>query len=230
MTALAVPFGGFLAVTDMLTLVTVSVTLGANQARPQGRRMVMPSGRGECGACGRGLISFAPGRSGHHACRHYDRRARCIAGRGQVRGGCNGRINCARSPLPGWGGRCGPDAPAGSPEAWPGLSLGDESPPGESRGGTPAGERARKRRAAQAALSLVRPVRRLRAGHETLRLPAFRFLLSCRKRVEKTVRSFVIASSSSLRAQRSNPVRPRRLDCFVASLLAMTGCLNVSSQ
>jgi hypothetical protein len=50
------------------------------------------------------------------------------------------------------------------------------SPSGESRGGTPAGERARKRRAAQAALSLVRTARRLRAGHETLRLPAFRFL------------------------------------------------------
>jgi len=46
----------------------------------------------------------------------------------------------------------------------------------ESRGGTPAGERTRKRRAAQAASSLVRPARRLRAGHEILRLPAFRFL------------------------------------------------------
>jgi hypothetical protein len=30
-------------------------------------------------------------------------------------------------------------------------------------------------RAAQAALSVARPARRLRAGHETLRLPAFRF-------------------------------------------------------
>ncbi len=78
------------------------------------------------------------------------------------------------------------------------------SPSGENRGGTPAGERARKRRAAQAALSLVRPARRLRAGHETLRLPAFRFLLSCRKRVEKrpfAVRSFVIASE----AKQSSP-------------------------
>ena len=42
----------------------------------------MPGGRGEGGARGQGLISFAPGRSGHHACRHYDRRAGCAAGSG----------------------------------------------------------------------------------------------------------------------------------------------------
>jgi hypothetical protein len=41
----------------------------------------------------------------------------------------------------------------------------------------PAGERARKRRAAQAALSVARPARRLRAGITTMRLPAFYFLL-----------------------------------------------------
>jgi hypothetical protein len=49
------------------------------------------------------------------------------------------------------------------------------SPSGENRGGTPTGERARKRRAARAELSVARPARRLRAGHETLRLSAFRF-------------------------------------------------------
>jgi hypothetical protein len=54
--------------------------------------------------------------------------------------------------------------------------LGTNTPSGENRGGTPAGERARKRRAAQAAFSVARPARRLRAGHEILRLPAFRFL------------------------------------------------------
>ena len=48
---------------------------------------VMPGGRGGCGARGRGLISFALGRSGHHACRHYDRRARCVAGSGKAVGG-----------------------------------------------------------------------------------------------------------------------------------------------
>jgi hypothetical protein len=38
----------------------------------------------------------------------------------------------------------------------------------------PAGERARKRRAVQAAYSVARPARRLRAGIKTMRLPAFR--------------------------------------------------------
>jgi len=62
-------------------------------------------------------------------------------------------------------------------EAWPRLSLWDETlPQARAVGGTPAGERARKRRAAQAAISVARPARRLRADHETLRLPAFRFL------------------------------------------------------
>ena len=37
------------------------------------------------GARGRGLISFAPGRSGHHVCRHYDRHAGCVAGCGLSR-------------------------------------------------------------------------------------------------------------------------------------------------
>ena len=43
------------------------------------------------------------------------------------------------------------------------------------RGGTPAGERARSGRAAQAAFSVARPVRRLRTGHGLPRLPAFHF-------------------------------------------------------
>jgi hypothetical protein len=47
----------------------------------------MPGGRGEGGARGRGLISCAPGRSGHHVCRHYDRHARCVAGSGEIVGG-----------------------------------------------------------------------------------------------------------------------------------------------
>jgi hypothetical protein len=56
----------------------------------------------------------------------------------------------------------------------------------KNRGGTPAGERARSGGSAQAGLSVARPARRLRAGHETLRLPAFRFLFLL----------FVIASAS----------------------------------
>ena len=47
----------------------------------------MPGGWGEDGARGRGLISRAPGRLGHHACRHCDRRARCFAGLGQAKAG-----------------------------------------------------------------------------------------------------------------------------------------------
>jgi len=54
---------------------------------------VMPGGGGECGARGRSVIGCAPGRSGHHACRHYDRRARCVAG--------SGRGNLPTKPGPG---------------------------------------------------------------------------------------------------------------------------------
>ena len=118
---------------------------------------VMPGGRGECGACGRGLISCAPGRLGHHVCRHYDRRARCIAGLGQAKAGV--------SPFG-----------AKSQETWPDAEpLGRCDPFGESRGGTPAGERARKRKGGASRLSVARPARRLHAGHGILRLPAFRF-------------------------------------------------------
>jgi hypothetical protein len=66
--------------------------------------------------------------------------------------------------------------PLGKPG--PMLSPRDESPVGENRGGTPAGERARKRRAAQAAFSVVRTARRLRAGmrHGVCRRSAPSFL------------------------------------------------------
>jgi hypothetical protein len=52
-------------------------TKKADPALLQGRRPVTPSGGAGCGARGQGLVTFAPGRFGHHACRHYDRRARC---------------------------------------------------------------------------------------------------------------------------------------------------------
>jgi hypothetical protein len=48
----------------------------------------------------------------------------------------------------------------------PMLSLRDESPAGENRGGTPAGERARKRRAAQAALLRGASRTPLACGHK----------------------------------------------------------------
>ena len=95
----------------------------------------------------------------------------------------------------------------------PMLSLRDESPAGENRSGTPAGERARKRRAAQAAFRGASRTP-LACGHETMRLPAFRFLFlrmissenrkstfrdhACRKRVEK--RRFVHETASTARS------------------------------
>ncbi len=51
----------------------------------------------------------------------------------------------------------------------------DYTPLGQSRGGTPAGERARKRRAAQAATSWRDPRAACVRGLTTVRLPAFRF-------------------------------------------------------
>ena len=86
---------------------------------------VMPGGRGEGGARGRSLISLAPGRSGHHVCRHYDRRARCVAGSGRIVGGV--------TPAP-W---------TVCPRNLARIAPRDHTPLGKSRGGTPAGERAR---------------------------------------------------------------------------------------
>src|ERR1700678_2757845 len=76
------------------------------------------------------------------------------------------------------GGACGYVRSLMPPFGKPGpmLSPGDESPLGENRGGTPAGERARKRRAAQAAFLRGASRTPLACGHQTLRLPAFRFL------------------------------------------------------
>src|SRR6204780_175635 len=108
---------------------------------------VLPGGGASAAPAG-GKIHSAPGRLGHHACRHYDRRARCIAVTEQA-------ARAARRSFRAIFGKPGPM-----------LSLRDESPAGENRGGTPAGERARKRRAAQAAFSVARPARRLRAGNK----------------------------------------------------------------
>jgi hypothetical protein len=98
-----------------------------------------------------GSIRFAPGRLGHHACRHYDRRARCFAATGSGAGGEPAIKGAA----------CGKPGPA--------LSLRDESPAGESRGGTPEGVR------------VPLGARRIDGcGNWTLRLPAFRLLFLVR--------------------------------------------------
>ena len=75
------------------------------------------------GARGSRLVTLAPGRLGHHARRHHDRRARCIAGSG-----------CAPAGEPRALRRCAHDA-------WPDAEpLGCVSPLGKSRGGTPEAE------------------------------------------------------------------------------------------
>ena len=78
----------------------------------QGRQPATPADRSECGARGRRLVTPAPGRLGHHACRHYDRRARCIAINGAGAGGGNPPLSGAKSR-----------------EAWPELSLRDARVP-----------------------------------------------------------------------------------------------------
>ena len=87
-------------------------------------------------------ISFAPGRSGHHACRHYDRHARCVAGCGLSRR----RV----TPAP-WTvcPRSGSDRTKGlhSPWAEPWWNAGRRA--------------AQSGRAAQAAPSVARPARRV---------------------------------------------------------------------
>jgi hypothetical protein len=115
--------------------------------------------------CPRADLHSVPRAIRASACRHYDRRGRCIPGLGQARGGCNGRLNCAKSPRPGWRGLTGSSAPAASQEAWPELSLGTITPLDESRGGTPTGER------------VPQDARRIRwCGGYGPRLSAFRFL------------------------------------------------------
>src|SRR6202167_5027782 len=95
-------------------------------------------------------------------------------------------------------------------EPGPTLSLRDESPAGENRGGTPAGERARKRRAAQAAFLRGAYSTPLACGHETpasagVPLP---FLFSF------VIASFVVVIASDSEAIQ---LQPKKLDFFVAS-------------
>ncbi len=89
--------------------------------RTASRRQIAAAGR-EAEPAG-GACYLAPGRSGHHARRHYDRRARCVAGSGSARR--------RDTPAP-FDGSCH--------EAWPGSHQGTTTPLGKSRGGTPEGE------------------------------------------------------------------------------------------
>jgi hypothetical protein len=115
---------------------------------------VMPGGRGECGARGRGFINPAPGRLGHQpAGTMTGARGASLDGDS----GCNGRVG----QVPGSLARVAPR---------------DDHSLGKSRGGTPAGERARERKGRR---KPPYPWRDPRAacvrGLTTVRLPAFRF-------------------------------------------------------
>ena len=95
--------------------------------------------------CPRADLQSAPGRLGHQVSRHYDRGGRCSLDWDRRR-----RVTPVQT---------------ASQEAWPEAEpLGWNTPLGESRGGTPKGERA------------LQGARRIaRCGGGTLRLPAFRF-------------------------------------------------------
>jgi hypothetical protein len=58
---------------------------------------------------------------------------------------------------------------------------------------------------AQAGLSVARPARRLRAGHETLRLSAFRFLLSFVARMKRSEIRELNRSVEAVPGLRSGP-------------------------
>src|ERR1700681_798740 len=91
-----------------------------------------------------GAIHSALGRLGHQPAGTMTG-ARGARWTGTGWGGCHARSNCARSAPPGWGELTGPDAPAESQEALArSRALGTTTPFGESRGGTPTGERIRK--------------------------------------------------------------------------------------
>ncbi len=119
---------------------------------------VMPGGRGECGACGRSLISSAS-RAARASCLPALRPAREVRHwTGKAKAG-NARLRTGLPREPGLG-----------------CALGDVSPLGKSRGGTPAGERARERTGRRKPLLPWRDPRAVFAcGRCYPRLPAFRF-------------------------------------------------------
>jgi hypothetical protein len=114
------------------------------------------SGRGRCP---RAELRSAPGRSGHHACRHCDRRAGCIAGSGRV---AAGRARGAPRPT----------------KPGPGRALGMRYSPWQEPWWN-AGRRARPTADGSAQADLIRGAT-APAGAEVVvqRLPAFRFLIS----------------------------------------------------
>ncbi len=129
--------------------------IGRSQSRSKkdAFREGIPECASECGA--RGREDTARSRAARaSACRHYDRRARCVAGCGQPARGETRRAWCG-----------GPRSLARR------RAFGTTTPLGKSRGGTPEGERAPP--GARRAFT--------RCGGSDLRLSAFRFLFSCQR-------------------------------------------------
>jgi hypothetical protein len=131
---------------------------------------VMPGGRGRVRCPRAGLISRLPGGPG-------------IMPAGTMTGVRGAPLEVGAEPA------VISAALAKHPRSLARIAPRDHTPLGQSRGGTPAGERARSGRAAQAAFSAARPVRRLRTGSLTavrltaVRLPALHvlhFILSLR--------------------------------------------------
>ena len=89
----------------------------------KGRRPGDAGRRSECGARGRGLVTSAPGRLGHHPA-----------------GTMTGARGASLQPGPAPAGELRRLSAPSPGKPGPTLSLGDESPSGESRGGTPRGE------------------------------------------------------------------------------------------
>jgi hypothetical protein len=149
----------------------------------------------------------APGRSGHHACRHYDRRAGCAAGSGGRAGGHIRRVGKAPT-------KPGPDRTKGPHTPW-------------AEPWWNAGRRARpKRKGGASRLLRGAPCAPLRTGSLTavrltaVRLPALHvlhFISSLRAERSKGKQSSLeiplwTASSRSLssgRALRADPLAPR---------------------
>ena len=76
--------GSVSVIATFLTVVPNSGTFPANLAHVTGRSPGDTGRRGECGSCGRRLVSAAPGRlRARTPGRHYDRPARSFAGLGQ---------------------------------------------------------------------------------------------------------------------------------------------------
>ena len=114
-----------------LTSVPVYVTSGANHLARKGRRRGGKLRRWGERRSPRAGLQPVPGRSGHHARRHYDRRARCVAGSGCGRRRVISAALVKHPPKP------GPDRTKGPHTPWeePWWNAGRRAAPSRSGGG-----------------------------------------------------------------------------------------------